>query len=121
MQAMNCIPRVLCICAVVVLLLLHTPIAAAADRGAPKAENRAAFRVPLGERQLFLDDHGIASIEHLERTMHQPTKKGAVIRPDPAKGGSFQIRSAPLWDPKEELLKLLVAVSLSPCAGQNPA
>jgi len=92
---------------VVVLLLLDTPIAAAADRGAPKAENRATFRVPLGERQLFLDDHGIASIEHLERTMHQPAKKGAVIRPDTTMGiNSLQIRMAPTWSPEKKVWQL---------------
>ena len=39
------------------------------------------FTVPAGERQLFLDDVGIAKIENLKRVMHPPAKKGAVIRP----------------------------------------
>jgi hypothetical protein len=38
--------------------------------------------VPPGQRQLFLDNHGIAQLDNLTRTMHQPAKKGAVITPD---------------------------------------
>ena len=50
--------------------------------GQGPADNEKAFRVPPGERQLFLDDVGISKVDNLKRTMHQPTKKGAVIRPD---------------------------------------
>lgn len=65
------------------------------------------FRPPPGERQLFLDDHGIARIENLHRTMHQPEKRGAVIRsPDPQK--TIQTRTAPTWDPREKHYKLWV-------------
>ena len=35
------------------------------------------------QRQRFLDDVDAAHIENLQQTMHQPDKKGAVIRPDP--------------------------------------
>ena len=73
-----------------------------------------AFHVPVGERQLFLDDFGIATIENLTRTMHKPDKKGAVIRPDPAKGGSLQIRHAPFWLSQEKVFKLLVADTAGP-------
>jgi len=67
------------------------------------------FDVPTGQRQLFLDDVGIAHIENLSRTMHQPVKKGAVIRPDYHLGiSSHQVRTAPVWDPDEQLFKLLV-------------
>lgn len=59
------------------------------------------FQVPAGQRQLFLDDVGIAKIENLKRTMHQPDKKGAVIRPDPNRPqGALQIRTAPFLVPK---------------------
>ena len=34
------------------------------------------------QRQLFLDDHIIERIAGLKRTMHQPVKRGAVIKPD---------------------------------------
>ena len=59
----------------------------------------ATFEVSFGERQLFLDDVGIAGIENLTRTMHPPAKKGAVIQPDYHSGvTSYQTRSAPMWD-----------------------
>ena len=47
----------------------------ATDPGAPD------FGVPIAERQLFLDDFGVAEMANLARTMHMPAKKGAVIRP----------------------------------------
>ena len=53
-----------------VLTMLHPAIA-----GTP-------FQVERGVRQLFLDDVGIEKIEQLSRTMHPPSKKGAVIRPN---------------------------------------
>ncbi len=60
-----------------------------------------------GQRQLFLDDAGIETISHLERTLHQPDKRGAVIRsPDP--WSTIQTRSAPIWDPETKLFKLWV-------------
>ena len=59
------------------------------------------FRFPAGERQLFLDDFGIARIDDLQRTMHRPAKKGAVIRPNWAIGeAGVYTRSAPVWDPE---------------------
>lgn len=66
-----------------------------------------AFTVPAGRRQLFLDDYGIARIENLKRTMHQPRKKGAVIRPNFANGEtSIQTRSGPAWDEERQVFKL---------------
>ena len=65
------------------------------------------FEVAEGERQLFLDDLGIASIDNLTRTMHPPVKKGAVIRPDPTKGGAIQTRTAPFWDPDREIFRYM--------------
>ena len=60
-----------------------------------------------GDRQLFLDDGGIASFLGLTRTMHRPIKKGAVIRPDIDSGQTcLQIRTAPIWDPDTELYRL---------------
>ena len=58
----------------------------------------AADPIEIGsQRQLFLDDHLVASQSGLQRTMHAPTKRGAVIRsPDPSK--TIQTRSAPQWD-----------------------
>ena len=65
------------------------------------------FEIPKGERQLFVDDLGIASTDHLNRTMHPPVKKGAVIRPDPTKGGAIQTRTAPFWDPDREIFRYM--------------
>jgi hypothetical protein len=65
------------------------------------------FEVSAGRRQLFLDDVGIARIENLTRTMHQPAKRGAVIRsPQPTK--TIQTRAAPVWDKEAELYKTWV-------------
>ena len=67
----------------------------------------ATFTVSAGERQLFLDDAGIARIENLQRRMHQPDKKGAVIRPDVSMGiRSIQIRMAPIWSPEKQVWQL---------------
>ncbi|MEE3367926.1 MAG: hypothetical protein VX346_01140 [Planctomycetota bacterium] len=65
---------------------------------------------PLGQRQLFLDDVGVARIENLHRTMHRPAKKGAVIRPDPMQPrGTLQIRTAPFWVEEMQAFRFLVA------------
>lgn len=67
------------------------------------------------ERQLFLDNADIASIKGLTKRMHQPNKKGAVIRADPHmalragedNGPAYrpQTRTAPVWDPEAGLWK----------------
>ena len=68
----------------------------------------APFKVVAGQRQLFLDDAVIERIEKLARTMHQPTKRGAVLKPDiPSDGKLIQVRSAPMWDDQEQVYKML--------------
>ncbi|MCP4641733.1 MAG: hypothetical protein GY851_14925 [bacterium] len=68
----------------------------------------AAIDLTPGQRQLFLDDYAVEELTGLERTMHQPEKRGAVVRPDaPSDGTLIQIRSAPMWVPEEEQYKLL--------------
>ena len=65
------------------------------------------FNVPCDQRQLFLDDVGIEHLENLTRTLHQPSKKGAVVRSaNPTQ--TIQTRTAPAWDPEEEVYKLWV-------------
>ena len=67
------------------------------------------LEIPINQRQLFLDDVGIKYTENLSRMMHQPVKKGAVIRPDYYLGiSSHQVRTAPVWDPDEQVFRLLV-------------
>ncbi len=72
----------------------------------------ALFASPIqmtpGRKQLFLDDHIVQEISGLRRTMHQPVKRGAVLRPDiPSDGSLVQIRSAPMWVPDEGVYKLI--------------
>lgn len=71
----------------------------------------AAFEFPAGQRQLFLDDSGIARIDGLTRSMHRPVKKGAVIVPDRAWETTLQTRSAPAWDVAEKCYKLWLITS----------
>ena len=63
-------------------------------------------RCLAGQRQLFLDDDDVASVENLRATFHQPRKLGAVIRREPAIGGKPEIRGAPVWDPQAQVWKL---------------
>jgi hypothetical protein len=70
--------------------------------------NEKPFEVPLGQRQLFLDDHGITEINELHRTMHRPEKKGAVIEPS-GDERHISVRSAPAWDPEARCYKLWIA------------
>lgn len=83
-----------------------------------RKNTKAVFSVPPGQRQLFLDDYGVAKIERLTRTLHQPDKKGAVIRPDRPWESVLQTRSAPAWDAKEEVFKLwMITSTTTPGAG----
>ena len=77
--------------------------------------------VPVGERQLFLDDAGITHLERLTRTAHQPAKKGAVIRTDldDVGQGSIQIRTAPAWDPTARVYKLWTITTPEALAAQG--
>jgi len=74
---------------------------------------KAQEPVPLsiGERQLFLDDHRIAKIDGLQRTMHQPQKRGAVIVPDQPWESALQTRCAPAWDEVAKRFKLWLITS----------
>jgi len=66
------------------------------------------FHVPKGQRQLFLDDVGIARLDNLARRMHQPDKKGAVIRIDPGVNGLEQHSLLPgpvIYDPDQKVYK----------------
>jgi hypothetical protein len=63
--------------------------------------------IPAGQRQLFLDDDVIAKIDNLRRTLHQPEKRGAVIRSaNPSQ--TIQTRTAPVWDEEAKHFKLWV-------------
>ncbi len=78
--------------------------------GIPAMEARMSekpFQVPVRQRQLFLDDHGIAEIQNLQRIMHPPEKRGAVIEPRDGEV-SIQIRCAPAWDASSRRYKLWI-------------
>jgi len=65
-----------------------------------------------GRRQLFLDDYAVDTMENLTRTLHQPDKKGAVIKPEKLwEKQAVQTRSMPAWDEKSKLFKLWVNAS----------
>jgi len=71
----------------------------------------AVLEIPVGQRQLFLDDFGIASTDQLTRTMHPPVKRGAVIRPDQPWETTLQTRSAPAWNPRLKIYQLWMITS----------
>ena len=85
-----------------VLFLLLLATVASAQETAP---------VSVGERQLFLDDQGIAKIDGLQRTLHQPEKRGAVIKPDQPWETTLQTRSSPVWDEQAKQYKLWLITS----------
>ncbi len=90
--------------------------------GQGPAANEKVFRVPPGQRQLFLDDIGISKVNNLKRTMHQPAKKGAVIRPDRPWETTLQTRCAPAWDPSVKRFKLWMITSMNiPMGGMTYA
>ena len=67
----------------------------------------SSFEVSTGQRQLFLDDAGIAEVRNLTRTLHQPQKRGAVVRSSKPHQ-TIQTVSTPVWDPDEKLFKFWV-------------
>lgn len=80
------------------LLLICAPSLALADE---------PFVVAPSVRQLFLDDHGIAKMSGLSRTMHRPAKRGPVLLPDaPSDGNLIELRTAPRWDEDQQLYKM---------------
>ena len=71
------------------------------------AADATRFKLLPGVRQLFLDDRDIETKSGLQRTMHRPIKRGAVIRsPNPKQ--TIQTRTAPVWDPNTKRYKLWV-------------
>ncbi len=53
-------------------------------------------------KYLFLDDYVIDQMEGLKRTLHQPEKRGQVLKPDRFwENGRVSAKSAPIWFPDE--------------------
>ncbi len=86
--------------------LLLTPPAALLAASAGAADS-PEFVVATGRRQLFLDDAGVAAQERVTRTLHQPEKRGAVLR-SPHPRQTVQTRTAPIWDPELQKWRLYV-------------
>ena len=95
-----------------IILVLMSVIAVPLHEG-KCASAEQQFRMPAGQRQLFLDDTCVETTENLMRAMHQPTKKGAVIEPDRPWETSLQTRCVPAWDENEDLFKLWLITSTS--------
>jgi len=67
----------------------------------------AAETIDIGSRrQLFLDDFIIECIDGLTRTMHQPEKRGPVLKAEePWEGVYIAVFSPPMWIPDEGVFK----------------
>lgn len=63
----------------------------------------------LGERQLFLDDRVVERTERLQRRLHAPEKRGAVLRPDVLSDGNRvqTYGTVPMWEEEEQIYKLI--------------
>lgn len=82
---------------------------------APQLFSEERFHVPLGERQLFVNQVGTQQIDQLARTLHQPRIKEALIRPDKFQGEeAIQVRGAPVWDSQERLYKYSLSGTTNP-------
>ena len=86
------------------ILSVVVPALLSAIGAEPQASE--AIDVPIGQRQLFLDDYGVAKTRGLQRTMHQPEKKGAVVRPDQPWELWLQTHCMPAWDEQQQIFKL---------------
>ena len=101
------------IAVVAMLVLIYGTIgvwfcAAAGGESTASSQSKRKVEIPLGQRQLFLDDHVVDKVHGLQRVMHSPTKKGAVLKPDtPSDGCLVQSRSAPMWIPDEKVYKMI--------------
>ncbi len=72
----------------------------------------AAEPLDIGsQRQLFLDNFIIERVDGLERVMHQPVKRGAVIKPDQPWEISLQTRCLPAWDEERKRFKVWLITS----------
>ncbi len=86
-------------------------------RGAPPSPPSYDYvSLPTGEHQLFLDDFLLGAIYRVERRIQRPTKYAGnpVVSADrpweissgPKPNKLIQIRSAPCWDPEEQVWKM---------------
>ena len=69
------------------------------------------IKVQGEQRHLFLDDYLVASTNGLQKTIHRPEKRGAVIFPDQPWETTLQTRCAPAWDENEKIYKMWLITS----------
>ena len=91
------------------IILLLTTILFCASNQSCADDNKSTHR----PKQLFLDDRNVAELHNLKRTLHQPHKRGAVIR-SADRTQSIQIRTAPAWDPVAKVYKIWLLGSKRP-------
>ncbi len=66
-------------------------------------------------KYLFVDDHFVEETDNLARVLHQPEKFGAVLRPEYRwENIGVNINTAPMWDPAEEVYKLVYGAAAEP-------
>ena len=59
---------------------------------------------PAQHKQLFLDDHAIASTSNVKRTLHQPDKHGPILKADRSRDQMYvQSGNAPQWNSEKEI------------------
>lgn len=91
----------------IISLKLVLVMAAFSVGGSPAVAVPDPVLLQPGQRQLFLDDYAVEEIQGMVRTMHQPEKRGAVIKPDiPTDGSLIQTRGEPVWSPQDNEYKL---------------
>jgi hypothetical protein len=62
----------------------------------------------MSHKYLFLDDFHVASMQGISRAMHQPEKKGAVIKPVKPWEHALQTRCAPQWDARAKIFRFWI-------------
>ena len=98
MRSVGTTPRVSAVSVAFLAVLWQMGVAAAAV---------PSFAIPSGQRQLFLDNHGILSMDGLTRTMHRPDKRGASIYPISGEDKPIlQTRTAPVRDPDRNVWQM---------------
>ena len=66
-------------------------------------------------KYLFVDDLHIEERDNLARVLHQPEKFGAVLQPEYRwENIGVHINTAPMWDPEEEVYKLVYGSGAEP-------
>ena len=89
-------------------LILGSVVAVGAFAQDRSPEAQASFGVPLDQRQLFLDDFGIAGTSNVTRTVHPPQRHPAnpLLRPDTPWERGCQVYGTAYFDEAAQKFKL---------------